>query len=282
MRMNRVPTCISLGGRSWRKSLQSAERRTTDLILHTMLQRGIPCVLMRGGSSKGLYFLAADLPSDVARRDRVLLATMGSPDVRQIDGLGGGDDQTSKVILVGPSQRSGIDVEYLFAQVSVSRDLVDTTPNSGNMLSGVAPFAIERGLVKPRDPSTLVRIFDLNTGRIVEAEVRTPRGKVTYQGDSQLDGVPGRGSPDFSSLHRACRRRYWQVLADRQCFGSRRRNSDFVRRFRESDRDGRRFSARKDWLRDQAGARCRHRMARPTRGTAHARRAADEHGRRGG
>ena len=162
-----------------------------------MLQRGIPCVLMRGGSSKGLYFLAADLPSDVARRDRVLLATMGSPDVRQIDGLGGGDDQTSKVILVGPSQRSGIDVEYLFAQVSVSRDLVDTMPNSGNMLSGVAPFAIERGLVKPNDPSTLVRIFDLNTGRVVEAEVRTPRGKVTYQGDSQLDGVPGRGSPIF-------------------------------------------------------------------------------------
>ena len=162
-----------------------------------MLQRGIPCVLMRGGSSKGLYFLAADLPADVAHRDRVLLATMGSPDVRQIDGLGGGDDQTSKVILVGPSQRSGIDVEYLFAQVSVSRDLVDTMPNSGNMLSGVAPFAIERGLVKPSDPSTLVRIFDLNTGRIVEAEVRTPRGKVTYQGDSQLDGVPGRGSPIF-------------------------------------------------------------------------------------
>ena len=139
MRMNRVSICISLGGRSWRKSRQSTERRTTDP-LHTMLQRGIPCVLMRGGSSKGLYFLAADLPSDATRRDRVLLATMGSPDVRQIDGLGGGDDQTSKVILVGPSRRSGIDVEYLFAQVSVSRDLVDTTPNSGNMLS-VSPLS---------------------------------------------------------------------------------------------------------------------------------------------
>src|SRR6185436_16448804 len=128
--------------------------------------RGIPCVLMRGGSSKGLYFLAADLPSDVACRDRVLLAAMGSPDVRQIDGLGGGDDQTSKVILVGPSQRRGVDVEYLFAQVSVSRDLVDITPISGNMLSGVAPFAIERGLVNAGDPSTLVKIFDLNSGRI--------------------------------------------------------------------------------------------------------------------
>ena len=159
--------------------------------------RGIPCVLMRGGSSKGLYFLAADLPSNTTDRDRVLLAAMGSPDVRQIDGLGGGDDQTSKVILVGPSRRRGVDVEYLFAQVSVSRDLVDITPISGNMLSGVAPFAIERGLVKAGDPSTLVKIFDLNTGRIVEAQVRTPSGRVTYQGDYQLDGVPGTSAPIF-------------------------------------------------------------------------------------
>jgi 2-methylaconitate cis-trans-isomerase PrpF len=159
--------------------------------------RGIPCVLMRGGSSKGLYFLAADLPSNTTERDRVLLAAMGSPDVRQIDGLGGGDDQTSKVILVGPSQRRGVDVEYLFAQVSVSRDLVDITPISGNMLSGVAPFAIERGLVNAGDPSTLVKIFDLNSGRIVEAQVRTPRGRVTYQGDYELDGVPGTSSPIF-------------------------------------------------------------------------------------
>jgi 2-methylaconitate cis-trans-isomerase PrpF len=131
---------------------------------------------MRGGSSKGLYFLAADLPSNTTDRDRVLLAAMGSPDVRQIDGLGGGDDQTSKVILVGPSRRRGVDVEYLFAQVSVSRDLVDITPISGNMLSGVAPFAIERGLVKAGDPSTLVKIFDLNTGRIVEPSAHPRKG----------------------------------------------------------------------------------------------------------
>lgn len=157
----------------------------------------IPCVLMRGGSSKGLYFLASDLPWHEAERDRVLLAAMGSPDVRQIDGLGGGDDQTSKVMIVAPSTRPGIDVEYLFAQVSVGRDLVDITPTSGNMLSGVAPFAIERGLVAARDPATNVRILDLNSGKIFEAQVRTPGGRVTYQGDYELDGVPGTAAPIF-------------------------------------------------------------------------------------
>ena len=155
----------------------------------------IPTVLMRGGSSKGLYFLAADLPWHSAERDRILLAAMGSPDVRQIDGLGGGDDQTSKLMIVGPSKRPGIDVEYLFAQVSVMRKLVDITPTSGNMLSGVAPFAISRGLVAARDPATGVRILDLNTGKVVDAEVRTPGGVVTYQGDFRLDGVPGTGAP---------------------------------------------------------------------------------------
>ena len=151
----------------------------------------IPTVLMRGGSSKGLYFLASDLPWHTAERDRILLAAMGSPDVRQIDGLGGGDEQTSRVMIVGPSKRPGIDVEYLFAQVSVVRNLVDITPTSGNMLSGVAPFAISRGLVSARDPLTTARILDLNTGKIVEAEVRTPGGKVTYEGTFRLDGVPG-------------------------------------------------------------------------------------------
>jgi 2-methylaconitate cis-trans-isomerase PrpF len=157
--------------------------------------RGIPCVLMRGGSSKGLCFLASDLPADSAARDRLLLAAMGSPDVRQIDGLGGGDDQSSKVMVVGPSRQRGADVEYLFAQVSVSRDLVDVTPNSGNMLAAVAPFAIERGLVQAGDPMTVVRMLDRNTAKIVEAEVRTPGGKVTYRGDFRLDGVPGTCAP---------------------------------------------------------------------------------------
>ena len=159
-----------------------------------MLRR-IPCVLMRGGSSKGLFFLAADLPDERAARDRVLLAVMGSPDVRQIDGLGGGDEQSSKVVIVGPSERQGIDVEYLFAQVSVERDRVDTTPNSGNMLSGVAPFAIARGLVAASDPETRVRIYNVNTGRRIEARVQTPGGRMTYDGDRSLDGVPGTSAP---------------------------------------------------------------------------------------
>ena len=152
-------------------------------------------MLMRGGTSKGLYFLASDLPAQTASRDRVLLAAMGSPDLRQIDGLGGGDDQSSKVIIVEPSARPGVDVDFLFAQVSVARDLVDATPNSGNMLAGVAPFALERGVVRPAVPTTLVRIFDRNTGKIVEARVHTPGGRVAYQGSFALDGVPGTSAP---------------------------------------------------------------------------------------
>ena len=157
--------------------------------------RGIPSVLMRGGSSKGLYFLAANLPSDTLLRDRVLLAAMGSPDLRQIDGLGGGDDLSSKVVIVSPSRRADIDVEYLFAQVSVARKVVDILPNSGNMLAGVGPFAIEQGLVCASATVTAVRILNLNTGKIVIAEVPTPDRVVTYRGDFKLDGVPGTGAP---------------------------------------------------------------------------------------
>jgi 2-methylaconitate cis-trans-isomerase PrpF len=180
---------------------------TTD----TMLRR-IPCVLMRGGSSKGLFFLASDLPVDAAARDRVLLAVMGSPDIRQIDGLGGGDDQSSKVVLIQPSRREGIDVEYLFAQVSVGRDLVDTTPNSGNMLSGVAPFAIAHGLIHACDPQTVVRIFNLNTGRRVEATVQTPGGRVTFAGEGTLDGVPGTSAPIVLRFHEPAGSRSGRLL----------------------------------------------------------------------
>jgi 2-methylaconitate cis-trans-isomerase PrpF len=179
----------------------------TDTVL-----RRIPCVLMRGGSSKGLFFLASDLPADLAARDRVLLAVMGSPDIRQIDGLGGGDDQSSKVVLIQPSRRDGIDVEYLFAQVSVGRDLVDTTPNSGNMLSGVAPFAIGHGLIRAGDPQTVVRIFNLNTGRRVEAVVQTPGGRVTFTGDGTLDGVPGTSAPIVLRFHEPAGSRTGKLL----------------------------------------------------------------------
>lgn len=154
-------------------------------------QTRIPCTLMRGGTSKGPFFLASDLPSDVQLRDRVLLAVMGSPDSRQIDGIGGADPLTSKVAIVSRSVREGIDVDYLFAQVSIDRPLVDVTPNCGNMLAGVGPFAIEHGLVTPRDPVTPVKIYMVNTGNIAVAHVPTPGGEVAYEGETSIAGVPG-------------------------------------------------------------------------------------------
>lgn len=150
---------------------------------------------MRGGSSKGLFFLAKDLPSDPLARDRVLLAAMGSPDVRQIDGMGGGNDHSSKIVIVAPSSQADADVEYLFAQVSVARDLVDVLPNSGNMLAGVGPFAIESGLVKASSPITKVRILNTNSQKVVEATVKTPGGRVSYGGTFELAGVPGKSAP---------------------------------------------------------------------------------------
>lgn len=155
----------------------------------------ICCTLMRGGTSKGPYFQARDLPTDPAERDRVLLAAMGSPHIRQVDGIGGGDTLTSKVVVVNPSSREGIDIEYLFAQVSIDQSTVDTMPNCGNMLAGVGPYAIENGLVKACDPVTTLRILNGNTGKVVEAIVQTPGGKVTYEGDTRIDGVPGSGAP---------------------------------------------------------------------------------------
>ena len=155
----------------------------------------IPCMLIRGGTSKGPYFLEQDLPSDPVQRDRLLVAVMGSPHIRQIDGIGGGDSLTSKAVIVGRSSRPGFDLEYLFAQVAVGRPEVDTSPNCGNMLAGVGPFAIESGLVEARDPETTLRVFNLNTGKTVECIVQSPGGRVTYEGEARIDGVPGTGAP---------------------------------------------------------------------------------------
>jgi 2-methylaconitate cis-trans-isomerase PrpF len=155
----------------------------------------IPCTLMRGGTSRGPFFLSGDLPTDPAARDAVLLSAMGSGQELQIDGLGGGNPLTSKVAIVSRSMRPGIDVDYLFAQVKVREREVDTSPNCGNMLSGVGPFAIERGLVKASIGSTLVRIFNVNTGKVIEATVQTPMGRVIYEGDCRIDGVPDASAP---------------------------------------------------------------------------------------
>ncbi|MDR3523948.1 MAG: 4-oxalomesaconate tautomerase [Acetobacteraceae bacterium] len=155
----------------------------------------IPTLLMRGGTSKGPYFKASDLPSDIAARDKILLAVMGSPDLRQIDGLGGADTLTSKVAIVSPSTRPGVDVDYLFAQVDIGRAIVDTGPSCGNMLSGVGPFAIETGMVMAQDGQTSVKIYDVNTDSRMEAVIQTPGGRVNYQGDAEISGVPGSSAP---------------------------------------------------------------------------------------
>ncbi len=159
------------------------------------MQQTIPCTLMRGGTSKGPFFLASDLPADTAARDRVLLAIMGSPDARQIDGLGGADTLTSKVAIVSPSAHPDCDVDYLFLQVSVDAARVDGSQNCGNMLAGVGPFAIERGLVAPSGATTPVRIRMVNSESLAVAYVQTPDGIVCYDGDARIDGVPGTAAP---------------------------------------------------------------------------------------
>jgi 4-oxalomesaconate tautomerase len=159
------------------------------------MQRSIPCLFMRGGTSRGPFFLESDLPADIAQRDAVLLAVMGSPDVRQIDGMGGADPLTSKVGIVRRGQTAGIDLEFLFAQVSVKEALVDTTPNCGNMLAAVVPFGIETGLVKAAGDVTTLRVLTRNTGTVSDIEVHTPRGRVEYSGEARIDGVPGTASP---------------------------------------------------------------------------------------
>lgn len=151
----------------------------------------IACTVMRGGTSKGVYFLRDDLPADPAVRDQVLLRVMGSPDPRQIDGLGGADSLTSKVAIVNVSERADADIDYLFAQVVVNESRVDYGQNCGNILAGVAPFAIERGLVSVREECTRVSIHMVNTGQIAVAEVSTPGGQVNYEGKARIDGVPG-------------------------------------------------------------------------------------------
>lgn len=158
-------------------------------------QVGIPCLFMRGGTSRGAFFQASDLPLDVAARDRVLLAAMGSPDTRQIDGLGGATTVTSKVAIVSKSARPGCQVDYLFAQVDIAKALVDTSPSCGNMLAGVAPFAIECGLVAAEDGETSVMIYNVNTGSRIEAIIQTPGRTVAYTGDARIDGVPGTAAP---------------------------------------------------------------------------------------
>lgn len=159
------------------------------------MQTAIACTLMRGGTSKGLYFHQADLPAQASLRDQVLLAAMGSPDARQIDGVGGAHPLTSKVAVIGPSTRPDADVDYLFLQVVVDKAQVLDTQNCGNILAGVGPWAIENGLVAVQPGQTQVRIHMVNTGSCAVATVHTPDGQVSYTGDARIDGVPGSHAP---------------------------------------------------------------------------------------
>ncbi|MCL2489944.1 MAG: PrpF protein, partial [Propionibacteriaceae bacterium] len=160
-----------------------------------MAQIGIPCCLMRGGTSKGPFFLESDLPADVATRDRVLLAVMGSPDPRQINGVGGAHPLTSKVGIVRAGTGPGVDLEFLFAQLQPDSDIVDTTPNCGNMLAAAVPFAIEAGLLKADDGRATFRVLTRNTGVLSDITVTVAGGQMVYEGDAHIDGAPGTASP---------------------------------------------------------------------------------------
>lgn len=157
-------------------------------------QIAIPCCFMRGGTSKGPFFLESDLPADIATRDKVLLSVMGSPDKRQIDGLGGAHPLTSKVGIVRPGTTAGVDLEFLFAQLQPDSDLVDTTPNCGNMLAAAVPFGLETGLLSAGDGTATFRVLTRNTGVLSDITVTVADGQMVYEGDARIDGVPGTAS----------------------------------------------------------------------------------------
>lgn len=167
------------------------------------MQRAVPAVVMRGGTSKGLFFLREDLPEATDARDALLLSAMGSPDVRQIDGMGGAHPLTSKVAVVSRSADSAADIDYLFLQVLVDKAKVTDGQNCGNILAGVGQFAIEKGLVEATAGETMVRIRMLNSGGIAVVTVCTPGERVSYEGDASIDGVPGTAAPvmiDFADV----------------------------------------------------------------------------------
>ena len=159
------------------------------------MPRSIPCVLMRAGTSRGPFFLREWLPEGDEARDQALIGAIGASDPLQLDGVGGGSTLNSKVAIVSRSSQPGCDIDYLFAQVGVGHRSVDTRPNCGNMLSGVAPFAIEQGLIPATDGTTSVRVYNVNTGARIDVTVRTPGGRVTYEGDARIDGVAGTAAP---------------------------------------------------------------------------------------
>ena len=167
------------------------------------MSSGIPCTWMRGGTSKGAYFLARDLPAAEAERDALLLSVMGSPDPRQIDGIGGADPLTSKVAVVSASDRPDADIDYLFLQVFVDRAVVTDRQNCGNILAGVAQFAVEKGLVRAADGRTEVAVHMVNSDQVAGVTIETPGCAVTYEGNARIDGVPGTAAPVLQNFPQA-------------------------------------------------------------------------------
>lgn len=158
------------------------------------IMNSIPCMIMRGGTSRGPFLRMSDLPESQEVQAEILLNLMGSGHALQIDGIGGGDPLTSKVAIVERSSHPDADVDYLFAQVDVLNRRVDYNPNCGNMLSAVGPYALETGLVEPQEGTTVVRVRNLNTQRLIECRVPTPNRQVSYEGDTTISGVPGRAA----------------------------------------------------------------------------------------
>ena len=159
------------------------------------MEKGLDCTWMRGGTSKGAFFLRDDLPADVAERDRLLLSIMGTPDPRQIDGIGGADPLTSKVAIIAKSKREGVDIDFLFLQVFVDRPLVSDAQNCGNILAGVGPFAVEKRLFQPTGDRSELRVYLENSNQVVKLTIETPGGQISYRGDARIDGVPGTSAP---------------------------------------------------------------------------------------
>jgi len=168
---------------------------TQGIAMSNTPQNTIPCTLIRGGTSKGTYYLDSDLPADPAAREEALLRIMGSPDARQIDGVGGAHPLTSKVAIIKKSARKGIDVDYFFVQVVVDEARTSTAQNCGNILAGVGPFAIEKGLVEAEDGETVVTVYMENTDSVARQRIQTPGGQVQYDGEARIDGVPGTHAP---------------------------------------------------------------------------------------
>ncbi|MDB5759772.1 MAG: hypothetical protein JWM30_3061 [Burkholderia sp.] len=161
------------------------------------MSKTLPCVLMRAGTSRGPFFLGEWLPEDTDARNQILIGAIGASDPLQLDGVGGGSTLNSKVAIVSRSSRAGCDLDYLFAQVGVGQRSVDTRPNCGNMLAGVVPFALEQGLIEAGDGTTTARVFNVNTGSRIEVTVQTPGRRITYDGDTRIDGVAGTAAPVY-------------------------------------------------------------------------------------